>query len=432
MAWKSYKPEARWPLKSVTPIADREGWMERKTYTYQTSPNERRDVEVDVRRANNIWTITVSDLDQGVEEKRLSQISLIFGKFLPKGYERESFANRKAHTLDADRIAELSRFVKKAMELTGVPGVSVGLYQEGHVVFAGGFGVREMGKPTSPDANTRYMVASNTKALVTLMLAKLVEEKRISWDSRVIDVFPGFKLGDAQTTRQVLVKHLICACTGMPRQDLEWLLNFRDLTPDKVLTLLGTMQPTSGFGELFQYSNPMAAAAGYMGGHLVHPDVEVGAAFDETMQSYVFDPLGMRNTTMDFALAQLGNFATAHAPDVDGHMTLAEARANYSVVPIRPAGAVWSSVDDMLNYVAMELAEGRLPDGKRFIDRNVLLERQAPQVVLSTGRHLRDGSYCRPRLWHTRGPSWRGHDRLPQRHDLAARVWRRCCHSYQR
>ena len=148
VAWKSYKPDARWPLKSVTPIADREGWAERKTYTYQTSPNERRDVEVDVRRANNIWTITISDLDQGVEEKRLSQISLIFGKFLPKGYERESFANRKAHTLDADRIAELSRFVKKAMELTGVPGVSVGLYQEGHVVFAGGFGGREMGKPT--------------------------------------------------------------------------------------------------------------------------------------------------------------------------------------------------------------------------------------------------------------------------------------------
>ena len=384
LAWKAYKPDARWPLKSVTPVADREGWTDRKTYTYQTSPNERRDVEVDVRRANNIWTITISDLDQGVEEKRASQINLIFGKFLPKGYERESFANRRAHSLDAQRIAELNRFVKRAMELTGVPGVSVGLYQDGHVVFADGFGVRKIGDPLPPDGKTRYMVASNTKALVTLMLAKLVEEKRISWDSRVIDVLPSFKLGDAQTTNEVLVKHLICACTGMPRQDLEWLLNFRDLTPDKVLILLGTMQPTSGFGELFQYSNPMAAAAGYMGGHVIYPNVEVGAGFDKAMQSYVFDPLGMRNTTMDFALAQKENFATPHAPDVDGHMALAEARANYSMVPIRPAGAVWSSVDDMLKYVAMELSEGTLPDGVRFIDRKVLLERRAPQVVVST------------------------------------------------
>jgi hypothetical protein len=153
VAWKAYKPDARWPLKSVTPVADQEGWTDRKTYTYQTSPNERRDVEVDVRRANNIWTIAVADLDRGVEQKRLSQINLIFGKFLPKGYERESFANRKAHALDTDRIAELNRFVKKAMELTGVPGVSVALYQDGHVVFADGFGVREMGNPSPPDGN---------------------------------------------------------------------------------------------------------------------------------------------------------------------------------------------------------------------------------------------------------------------------------------
>jgi CubicO group peptidase (beta-lactamase class C family) len=383
-AWRSYKPEVQWPLKSVTPVADKEGWTDRKTYTYQTSPNERRDVEVDVRRANNIWTITISDLDQGVEEKRQAQINLIFGKFLPKGYERESFANRKAHTLDAARIAELNRFVEKAMKLTGVPGVSLGLYQDGHVVFADGFGVREIGNAARPDAQTRYMVASNTKALVTLMLAELVEQKRISWDTPVVGVFPDFKLGDAQTTRQVLVKHLICACTGMPRQDLEWLLNFSDLTPEKVMTLLGTMQPTSGFGELFQYSNPMAAAAGYMGGHLVNPGMELGASFDKTMQNYVFDPLDMRDTTMDFAGAQKGNFAVAHAPDVDGRMTLAEAHANYSVVPIRPAGGVWSSVDDMLKYVAMELAEGQLPDGRRYINRDVLLERRAPQVVVST------------------------------------------------
>jgi hypothetical protein len=121
-----------------------------------------------------------------------------------------------------------------------------------------------------------------------------------------------------------------------------------------------------------------------MGGHLVYPDMELGAAFDKTMQGYVFDPLGMRDTTMDFAVAQRGNFAIAHAPDVDGHMSLAEAHSNYSMIPVRPAGGVWSSVDDMLKYVAMELAEGKRPDGTRYIDRNVLLERQAPQVVVAT------------------------------------------------
>ena len=160
----------------------------------------------------------------------------------------------------------------------------MGIYQDGNVVFADGFGKRELSKPVKVDAQTRYMIASNTKALVTLMLARLVDAKRMDWDTPAVSLLPSFKLGDAATTSRVLVKHLICACTGMPRQDLEWLLEFQDLTPEGAMSLLGTMQPTSGFGELFQYSNPMAAAAGYIGGHVVSPDLELGIAYDRAMQ----------------------------------------------------------------------------------------------------------------------------------------------------
>jgi hypothetical protein len=112
--------------------------------------------------------------------------------------------------------------------------------------------------------------------------------------------------------------------------------------------------------------------------------MELGAAYDRAMQEQVFAPLGMKDTTFDFAIAQKGNFATAHAPTVDGAMTLAESRANLSVIPVRPAGGAWSSVTDMLRYVAMELAEGVLPDGARYISRDVLLERRSPQVTVST------------------------------------------------
>lgn len=49
----------------------------------------------------------------------------------------------------------------------------------------------------------------------------------------------------------------------MPRQDLEWLFEYGKMTPENSLALLGTTQPTSKFGALFQYSNLMAAAAGY-------------------------------------------------------------------------------------------------------------------------------------------------------------------------
>ena len=55
---------------------------------------------------------------------------------------------------------------------------------------------------------------------------------------------------------------------------------------------------------------------------------------------------------------------------------------NYAVMPFRPAGAAWSSVRDMLKYVSMELAEGKLPDGKTYISKEPLLERRAPQVSI--------------------------------------------------
>src|ERR671922_133809 len=99
---------------------------------------------------------------------------------------------------------------------------------------------------------------------------------------------------------------LIYACTGLPRQDYEWLFQFEGITPDSALGTLATMQPTSGFGEMFQYSNPLAAAAGFVGGHMAYPSLEVGAAYDSAMQRLVFDPLGMQSTTFDYAAALRG------------------------------------------------------------------------------------------------------------------------------
>jgi CubicO group peptidase (beta-lactamase class C family) len=168
----------------------------------------------------------------------------------------------------------------------------------------------------------------------------------------------------------------------MPRQDLEWLLEYGNMTPERSLALLATMQPTSKFGELFQYSNFMAAAAGYTGAYVIYPQMEVGAAYDRAMQSLVFDPLQMKTTTFDFGRALSNNHATAHSPDVDGKPAKALMDLNYAVIPVRPAGGAWSSVRDMLKYVSMELAEGKLPDGTAYISKETLLERRAPQVYI--------------------------------------------------
>jgi CubicO group peptidase (beta-lactamase class C family) len=388
-AWQAYKPDAGWPLKVVNQKPDKDGWTDRRAYSYQTSPNEKRDVSADVQRAGDVWTVAIYDMTQAVGEKRLAQVILVFDELLPKGFTRESFAGKAAHQLNRARVAELGRFVETAMKNTGVPGVAVGLVQDGKVVFAGGFGRRELGGNQAVDANTLFMIASNTKAMTTLMLAKLVDEKKLTWDTPVTTLLPSFQLGSPATTRQVEVKHLICACTGLPRQDFEWIFQFKGVTPEGALGTLATMQPTSKFGEMFQYSNPLAGAGGFVGGHVAFPTLELGAAYDRAMQTRVFDPLGMRATTFDYAAALRGNHAMPHSPDVDGTPAHAVREVNYAIRPLRPAGAAWSNVRDMLAYVAMELAEGTLPGGERYISREALLARRAAQVPLG-----KDESYA--------------------------------------
>ena len=142
------------------------------------------------------------------------------------------------------------------------------------------------------------------------------------------------------------------------------------------------MQPTSRFGEVFQYSNLMAAAAGFIGGAKAVPGKELGQAFDEAMRTRVFKPLGMTNTTFDFAKALSGDVAQPHGDDVDGKVVRARMDLNYSVVPVRPAGGVWTSARDLARYVEMELAKGILPGGKRLVSAENLLARYQPNVIV--------------------------------------------------
>ena len=100
------------------------------------------------------------------------------------------------------------------------------------------------------------------------------------------------------------------------------------------------------------------------------------------MQEKIFDPLGMKSTTFDYARALAGNHATPHGDDIDGKPTVASMAINYSIVPARPAGAVWTSSADLIRYVQDELALGKLPDGKQLVSAENLLMRRAPQVSL--------------------------------------------------
>src|SRR3546814_17079973 len=101
------------------------------------------------------------------------------------------------------------------------------------------------------------MIASNTKGLSTLLLSVLADEGKLRWDQQVTDLYPAFRLGNDEVTRSVLVRHLVCACTGLPRKDYSFILDAPAAPAAATVNQLADSMPPSKFGHLFHNNNQM-------------------------------------------------------------------------------------------------------------------------------------------------------------------------------
>ena len=380
-AWAAFKPASR-IVRLATPAAPAEGWDERFAIAYDTSPSEQRTVSALALRAGTNWTVMLVQGSEAVAAKRSAAVNLIGQSLRPAGYQRENFAGRTARRLTPERVQLLRDFVAQSAKALEVPGVGLALIDGGKVVWQGGIGTRALGSPEPVTADTKFMIASNTKGMATLLLSVLADEGKLRWDQKVTDLYPAFRLGSDEVTRSVEVRHLVCACTGLPRKDFAFILADGGAPASDTFKQLAVTQPTSKFGELFQYNNLMASAAGYLGGHLAYPKMELGAAFDRAMQTRVFTPLGLRNTTFDLKTGETGDWARPHGYDINGRMTPLSNRFNHLIAPHRPAGGAWSSTADMARYAQLELSKGLTPEGKRLVSEANILERRRRNVPI--------------------------------------------------
>ena len=410
-AFERTEPGMRRAVESTKRYPGRNGWDERVDVIYATSPNEKLVVQASARRRDRTWVVLTQIGSKATADRRRAAVNLVAWSLKRKGYEHETFAGKTARTFDAARISEVTTFVEEARKRADVPGVAFSLVQGDKVVFEGGFGVRELGKPARVDADTLFVIASNTKALTTLLLATLVDEGKFTWETPVTSVYPSFALGNAETTRSVLMKHLVCACTGLPRKDAKMLFEFGNATALDTFRALAETQPTTGFGEAYQYSNPMASAAGYIAGHVIEPSRELGAAYDAAMKARVFEPLGMQHTTFDLRRALRDNHASPHSQDFAEKTIVGPSDMLPGTIPVRPTGGAWSSARDLMKYVQLELRKGMLPSGKRLVSEANILERRKKQVAMSVDRYYGMGLRVRtdwgiPVVFH--GGSWLG------------------------
>jgi CubicO group peptidase (beta-lactamase class C family) len=382
-AWKRVQQDFAREIQHTMSLVPQDGWDEIIQYVYATTAQENRFVFATARRAGKVWYIELTDGTKAAFERRMAGVLLVNTSFKVPGTQEESFAFKKAHTLDAARLKEFMTFVEDAREQCDVPGVAIGIVQNGKIIWEQGLGLRTLGAQEKVTPQTLFMIGSTTKSLTTFMMARLVDEGKFAWDTPVTEVMPDFALGDKATTQRMLMKYTVSASTGMPRQDLEAMFNYDQATVKYRMDEMRSMKPTTGFGETFQYSNAMVAAGGYIAAHAADPTSELGKAYDMVMQSRVFDAIGMPSTTFDFAQVEKVDHAAPHGLDLHGKLIPLHACQEEWVTSIRPAGGAWSNVHDMAQYIITELNKGITAEGKRIISETNLLKRREPQIKIA-------------------------------------------------
>lgn len=341
-------------------------------------------------RYNNVIYVQIYQGDIPTIQRRNAQVQIIATGFKITDLEEDDLTGVTALPLTDEMLAELEAYILEKMAQLEIPGAAVAVVQDGKIVYAEGFGTRgqESADPITPD--TQFMIGSTGKTMTTMLLATLVDAGLISWDTPVVEILPQFAVADAALTETLTVRNLVCACTGVPRRDLEFMFNANRLSAEDVVEDLKSYEFFTDFGEAFQYSNQMVATGGYAAGAVDGGSWgNLAEAYAQSLQQRVLDPIGMQNTTLAFDEVIAGdNYAMPHGSNLLGDLYPIPLEMEKLLVPVAPAGAHWSTVNDMARYLITELNEGVAPDGSRVVSAENLGETWQPQVSISA-----DSSY---------------------------------------
>ena len=382
-AWAAVDPSFTHPVTVTSRPSAEDGWDEIVQFAYELPGEAAPVLLARLYRHASTWHVILMRADKAAVGARGAQIYMVWKSLSAPGVAKESFAGRKALALSGDRLAAFDAFVESARIRSGIPGMAVAVVQNGKIVFEKGYGVRALGKPDAVTPHTRFMIGSTTKSLTSLMMARRIDAGAYTWDTPVTTLMPSFALGDAMATQKLLLKHTMCACTGMPRRDFEFFFQPPTVTPEARIAGMSTMKPTTGFGEVFQYSNTLVGAGGYIAARGYGGKKTLADSYDLAMRKEVFEPLGMRETSFDVAAVLRADHAVPSAHDAAGNYVPIRVADEAFVNSIRPAGAAWSTVHDMAAYLQMELARGVGPKGERYVSEANLLKRRERQVKVT-------------------------------------------------
>ncbi len=383
-AWQQVESEFALEVDQALTIPSGTGIEETIVVTYKTQDAD-RIVQAEGQLKDGIVYIALYDVQLAGAQKRGAQLSIVSSGFKILAQEKVDLSQAQPLTVTAAITEPLEAFIGKYMAAFGIPGAAVGIVQNGELVYAQGFGMADpaTGAPVKPD--TRMMIGSTGKSLTTMMMGTLVDDGLMSWDTPAVELYPPFRVKDPELSKTITMRNLVCACTGVPRRDMEWLFNYNTLTPTDTVAALAGFEIYTKFGEAFQYSNQMVATAGYIAGQVAEDSSgDLAGDYARALQSRVLDPIGMISTTLSFAqVQQEGNYAIPHTLNLDQSYEPMSLDLERSLETIGPAGAHWSTLNDMARYMQTQLREGVTPDGTRVISAQNLNVTREPQIAIN-------------------------------------------------
>jgi CubicO group peptidase (beta-lactamase class C family) len=285
--------------------------------------------------------------------------------------------------LTGERRAAFEASVADALVRFRTPGAAVAVVQNGEVVYLNGLGVTAYGgtQPVTPD--TMMMIGSITKSMTTMLAANLVDAGQISWDTPLVDLLPGFAVADPALTRTLSLRDAFCNCSGIPGRNVEGYFASTARTPEEVVTALAETAPVAPRGERYLYNNLLIAAGGYALGAVEAPTDDLGLAYDTALRTRILGPIGMPRSTFDLQeVLAGGDYALPHAIGMEGDVRSLSLLSERGLVPVRPAGGLWSNAREMARYLQTALARGVAPDGTRVVSAENLTETWAPEVAI--------------------------------------------------
>ena len=293
--------------------------------------------------------------------------------------------------------SDYDRLVDAVVAQYHLPGIAVGVIDDGKVVYTRTVGNLESGKPINTD--TLFKIASNSKAMTTTLLARLVEEGKLHWNDAVTKYLPAFRMYDPWVTANMQVGDLLVHHSGLPEGagDLMLWPEPNHFTPQDVVRGLRYLKPAYSFRAGYGYDNTLYIVAGRVAA------AAGGAPYPTLMRREVFQPLGMSRCQIGtWNRDEVGNVARPHIWRDNRYVEVPASGPIVHAATMDAAGGVRCSLNDMLIWAMNWLA----PTSKQLAWLSPEQRRKAwtgyTPMPISVRQHAWDGT-----LFYSYGYGWR-------------------------